>query len=169
MRILKTMTAGAFACAVSLASMLHAQAQDAASLTAFDGVWSIDNIHSNWSDGKFPTGRMSLKIDVKFDNGHLVYHSKNDTMKNKPPMEVSFDAALDDKPYPVTGSSRYNFVRIRPIGHNEFVVLELKDQDVMVGALWTLSPDGKTLMRWGIGKSEKGVSKAYQEFFTRAS
>jgi hypothetical protein len=47
-------------------------------------------------------------------------------------------------------------------------VLEQKDGDVIVGQYWRFSPDGKTLVRWGVGKAPDGKSKAFLEWFDRA-
>jgi hypothetical protein len=43
----------------------------------------------------------------------------------------------------------------------------MKDGDVIVGEFWTFRPDGKTLVRRGVGKSPQGTSRAYQETFIR--
>lgn len=82
-------------------------------------------------------------------------------------MVIDFDAIMDGKPYPLSGSGRYDVVRVRRLENNRIEILEMKNDDLIVGAIWTLEDGGKTLMRWGIGKSPEGKSKAYQEFFTR--
>lgn len=133
----------------------------------FAGTWVNDNMRSTWSDGHYPTGKMNLAMTVSFSGDHLVYHSVNSTLKNKSPMVIDFDAIMDGKPYPLSGSGRYDVVRARRLENNRIEILEMKNDDLIVGAIWTLEDGGKTLMRWGIGKSPEGKSKAYQEFFTR--
>ncbi|MBB2162388.1 hypothetical protein [Gluconacetobacter sacchari] len=160
-----TMKAIRTLCAIGLLGMAsHALA---APPGGFAGSWVNDNIRSSWSDGNFPTGKMSLRIQVTFSQDHMIYHSVNDTAKGKPPMVIDFDAVMDGKPYPLTGSARYDTVRVRRLGDDQIELLELKGGDVIVGAIWQLKDNGKTLMRWGIGKSPEGKSKSYQEFFSR--
>jgi hypothetical protein len=131
----------------------------------FDGTWKINDAKSSWSDGNFPKN-MSLTIVLKFTDDELTYHSVNDTVKEKPGTS-NFTAKMDGKSYPLSGQTRYNQVTVRRISENEFEILELKDGDVIVGALWTFSADGKHLVRWGVGKSPEGKSKAYIEYFDK--
>lgn len=135
--------------------------------SSFTGTWVNDNVRSTWSDGHYPTGKMKLKMMVSISGNHLIYHSVNDTLKNKAPMIIDFDAVIDGKPYPLSGSDRYDVVRVRRLEGDHIEILEMKNDDLIVGAIWTLEDGGKTFMRWGVGKSPKGTSKAYQEFFTR--
>ncbi|MBV1830111.1 hypothetical protein KUA08_05700 [Komagataeibacter melomenusus] len=138
----------------------------AAPVDGFAGTWVNDNMRSTWSNGQFPKGKMRLKIDVEIHDNHLVYHSINDTAKGKPPMQIAFDAVMDGKSYPVQGTTRYSSVRVRALEGNQLEILEMQGEDVVVGAIWQLQDDGKTLMRWGIGRSPEGKSKAYTEFFS---
>jgi hypothetical protein len=131
----------------------------------FDGTWKINDTKSSWSDGNFPKN-MSLTIDLKFTDDELTYHSVNNTVKEKTATS-DYVARMDGKPYPLPGHTRYNQVTVRRISENDFEILELKDGDVIVGALWTFSSDGKHLVRWGVGKSPEGKSKAYIEYFDK--
>lgn len=142
-----------------------ARAKDVPS--SFSGTWVNDNIRSTWSDGHYPTGKMKLEMTVNIIGDHIVYHSVNSTLKGKPPMVIDFDATMDGKLYALSGSGRYDTVRVRRLENNRIEILEMKNDDLIVGAIWTLEDGDKTLMRWGIGKSPEGKSKAYQEFFTR--
>jgi hypothetical protein len=131
-----------------------------------DGKWKINDAKSNWSNGKFPPN-MSLTIDLKVEGNVLKYYSVNDTMKDKPGMVSHFDVPMDGKPHPFPDSGRFNMVQVRSIGPNQYEVLEMKDQDVIVGAWWWVSADGKHLVRRGIGRAADGVSKEYEEFFDK--
>jgi len=145
--------------AVTMCAVAHAQN------SKFNGSWKIVNAKSSWSDGNYPKN-MSLAIDLVFNEEQLTYHSVNDTNKDKP-ASVSFTAGIGGKAFPLSGSPRYNQVTLKKISDNEFELLELKDGDVIVGALWMFSQDGKHLVRWGVGKSPEGKSKAYIEYFDR--
>ena len=129
------------------------------------GTWKINDAKSSWSDGKFPPA-MSLMIEVKIDGNTFKYHSVNDTMKGKPAV-AAFEAAMDGKPYPFNESARFNQVQVRRTGPGQFEILEMKDGDVIVGAWWWVSADGKQLIRRGIGKAADGHSKEYEEYFDK--
>ncbi len=131
----------------------------------FDGTWKIDDSKSNWSDGNFPKN-MSLRIVLKITGDELTYHSVNDTVKDKA-THMDYVAKIDGKPHPLTDHPRYNQVTVRRLNENQLEILELKDGDVIVGAIWMLSADGEHLVRWGIGKSPEGKSKAYIEYFDK--
>jgi len=131
-----------------------------------NGTWKINDAKSSWSDGKFPPN-MSLTIDVKVEGNTIKYHSINDTAKDKPAMVANFEAAMDGKPHPFNESARFNQVQIRRIGPGQLEILEMKDGDVIVGAWWWVSADGKQLIRRGIGKGADGHSKEYEEYFDK--
>lgn len=144
----------------------------AASLPAFaaadplEGKWKINDSKSSWSDGKFPPN-MSLSIEVTIEGNVLKYHSLNDTQKDKPGMVANFEAPLDGKPHPFNDSARFNQVQVRRTGPGQLEILEMKDGDVIVGAWWWVSADGKQLIRRGIGKDAAGHSKEYEEYFDK--
>ena len=137
-----------------------------ASSDPLDGTWKINDAKSSWSNGQFPPN-MSLTIDLKIDGNVMKYHSVNDTAKDKPGMVSNFEAPMDGKPHPFNESSRFNQVQIRRTGPGELELLEMKDGDVIVGAWWWLSADGKHLIRRGIGKAADGKSKEYEEYFDK--
>ena len=72
---------------------------------------------------------------------------------------------MEAEPFP--DSNRFNQVQIRHIGPGQLELLEMKDEDVIVGAWWWLSADGKQLIRRGIGKDTQGKSKEYEEYFDK--
>jgi hypothetical protein len=131
----------------------------------FGGRWKIDAPKSSWSDGKFPKN-MSITIDLVFQNDQLLYHSINDTNKDKPAL-LDWTAKLDWQPYPIANNARFNEVRVRRLTPTQLEVLELKDGDVIVNALWEMLDGGRRFVRRGIGKGADGKSHEYEEFFDK--
>ena len=135
------------------------------SASAHNGKWHSVADGTYWSDGKLPPG-FSLAIELTFGPNRLNYSSVNDTDQAKP-MALAYTATLDGATLPLPGQARYNQVSVRQLSANEFQLLKSKDGDVIVAEFWTFYPDGKTLIRRGVGKSPEGVSKAFQETFKR--
>jgi hypothetical protein len=134
---------------------------------AFTGKWKIDAPKSSWSDGKFPKN-MSLEINMSFKDDEVTYHSINDTNKEKQPSLVDYTAKMDWNPFSLAGTTaRYNKVAVRMLNKNQMEVLELKDDDVVVGAIYDLLPGGKRFVRRGIAKGVDGKSHEYEEFFDK--
>ena len=131
----------------------------------FSGTWKIDAPKSSFSNGKFPKN-MSITIQVKIQGDQLAYHSINDTDKAKP-TGVDYTVTMDAKPAVATGSDRYNSVSVRRLSKNQLEILESKDGDVIVGAIWELFPGGKRFVRRGIAKGPDGKSWEYEEFFDK--
>ena len=131
----------------------------------FTGKWKIDASKSSFSDGSFPKN-MSIVIDLYFSTDELLYHSVNDTNKEKP-SGLDYTAKLDWKPYPLENNPRFNQVAVRRLNEREFEVLEMRDGDVLVGAVYELLPGGKRFVRRGIAKSPDGRSREYEEFFDK--
>ena len=129
------------------------------------GVWVYVAKGSYWSTNDLPQD-FSLTIDMKFSADKLVYSSVNDTDKSKIG-RLAFVAPLDGSVVPIENQSRYNQVSVRRSGADELEIVQYKDGDVIVGSFYTFRPDGKTLVRRGVGKSPEGKSKAYQEYFVR--
>ena len=129
------------------------------------GAWQSNEAKSYWSDGKFPKG-FKLRIEMKFSANKLDYHAVNTTVPDKPYIN-NFTATLDDVPGPLNENARFNEIRIRQLTPDVYQVLEQKDGDVIVGQRWEFSKDGKTLVRWGVGKAPDGKSKAFLEWFDR--
>lgn len=130
-----------------------------------DGVWQSNEAKSFWSDGKFPKG-FKLRIELKWLPGKLVYRATNTTNPDKPYLN-NFEASLDDKVGPLNDNARFNEIRIKPLSPDTFQVLEQKDGDVIVGQYWRFADDGRSLVRWGIGKAPDGRSKAFLEWFDK--
>ena len=151
---------------ISAAALVATMLSGAQALAAdYSGAWHSIDDRSSWSDGKFPKG-FSLTIDLKFEGDKVIYHSINDTNKNAPAV-LEYIAPLDGTVAPVLNNARFNQVSIKRLSPNELQLLELKDGDVIVGSFWTFLPDGKTVVRRGVGKSPEGKSKAFEEYFSR--
>ena len=96
----------------------------------------------------------------------MVYHSVNDTDKQKP-TGIDYTVMMDGKPAGAVGSDRYNMVSVRRLSKNQLEILESKDGDVIVGAIWELYSSGKRFVRRGIAKGPDGKSWEYEEFFNK--
>jgi hypothetical protein len=129
------------------------------------GSWHSVESKSSWSNGEFPKG-FSLTITVNFTDNQVVYHSANDTDKNKV-AGLDFTASLDGTVSPIANQSRFNQISVKKLGPDELEILEMKDGDVIVGSFWTFSKDGKMFVRHGVGKAPDGKSKAFEEFFEK--
>jgi hypothetical protein len=130
-----------------------------------NGTWKIDASKSSFSNGKFPKN-MSISIQVTIRGEQIIYHSVNDTNKSRP-TGVDYTATMDAKAYPATGADRYDRVSVRRLGKNQLEILESKDGDVIVGAIWELLPGGKRFVRRGIAKGADGKSFEYEEYFDK--
>ena len=132
----------------------------------FAGNWKIDASKSSWTNGKFPKN-MSLEITMSFHGDELTYHGVNNTNKEKLIIN-DYKVKMDWKPYPLTiNTGRFDRVAVRMIAENEMEVIELKDEDVLVSAIYQLLPGGKRFARRGIAKSVNGTSLEYEEFFDK--
>ncbi len=145
--------------------VLLALAAAPAMAASHDGVYQSNEAKSFWSDGKFPKG-FKLSIELKWLPNKLVYHAVNTTNPTKPYIN-NFEATLDDQVGPLNDNARFNEIRIKQLSPDAFQVLEQKDGDVIVGQHWEFSKDGKTLVRWGVGKAPDGKSKAFLEWFDK--
>ena len=132
----------------------------------YSGTWKIDTPKSNWSDGKFPKN-MSLTITMSFQGDVVTYHSVNDTSKERPPSLVDYTARMDWKPAPLQGAARYDKVSVRMLSATQMEVIELKDNNVIVHAIYDLMPGGKRFARRGMAISVDGSSHEYEEFFDK--
>lgn len=146
-------------------ALAAASATPALAADRHDGVWQSNEAKSFWSDGKFPKG-FKLKIELQWLPNKLVYHAVNTTNPDKPYLN-NFEASLDDKVGPLNDNARFNEIRIRRLTTDTFQVLEQKDGDVIVGQHWEFAKDGKSLVRWGVGKAPDGKSKAFLEWFDK--
>lgn len=162
MKLAKTAAMGAVMMIAAVACV-PAMAKPAVS---HDGKYVSNEAKSFWSNGEFPKG-FKLSIDLKWTANKLEYHAVNTTNPAKPYLN-NFEATLDDVAGPLHENARFNEIRIKKLDADTYQVLEQKDGDVIVGQYWRFSPDGKTLVRWGVGKAPDGKSKAFLEWFDRA-
>lgn len=130
-----------------------------------DGAWVSVHEGSYWSDGKLPPD-FKLTVNLTFGPNKLVYHSVNTTNPDHPYIS-DHTTTLDGAVAPFENQARFNQVSVKQTGPNDIAILKMKDGDVIAGEFWTFSPDGKTAVRRGVGKSPAGVSKAYEEHFEK--
>ena len=150
---------------ILVAALLLGGIVDAAD-NPYAGTWKIDTPKSSWSDGKFPKN-MSLVIAMSFKGDEVTYHSVNDTNKDRPPNLVDYVAKMNWKPFPLTGAARYNMASVRMLSATQMEVIELKDNNVIVHAIYDLMPGGKRFARRGMAISADGSSHEYEEFFDK--
>lgn len=153
-----------FAAALAAAALV---ATPALAASPHDGAWTIDPSHSFWSStGPLPA-KFRLTVDLKFGPNKLEYHSVNTT--GAKPYVSDHVTTLDGAVTPFANQERFNQVAVTQTDPDNLQILKMKDGDVIAGEFWTFSPDGKTAIRRGVGKSPEGKSHAYQEFFVHAA
>ena len=157
---MKTLWAGALAAGVLILSAAQALAA-----SPHDGAWTIDPARSFWSNqtGTLPAN-FKLTVNFKFGDNKLTYHSVNTTQPAKPYIS-DHETTLDGAITPFANQERFNQVSVKQTDADNLQILKMKDGDVIAGEFWSFSPDGKTAIRRGVGKSPEGKSHAYQEFF----
>ncbi len=153
---------------MKLALIIAAALAVAGSAAAADHSGHYVSVHdrSSWSNDKFPKD-FKLAIDLKFGPNQVDYKSLNTTNPAQPG-GAAYVARLDGTPTMRPGNPRFDRIVWRQRTPDQFEVLEIKgEDDVIVGSFWTFMPDGKTLIRRGVGKDAQGVSKAYEEVFIK--
>ena len=129
-----------------------------------DGRWDLDPARSFWSNtGPLPPN-FKLTVNMTFSQNRLEYHSINTTNPAKPYISDHI-TTLDGTPIVFANQDRFNQVAVKETDPENLQILKMKDGDVIAGEFWTFSPDGRTAVRRGVGKSPEGKSHAYQEFF----
>jgi hypothetical protein len=135
------------------------------------GTWKLDSEASSWSNGQSPRN-VNLTITVKITADQVPqgetfeYHFANVTDKAHP-VTGTFTVQIDGKPHAIAENQRFNQISIRRIGPGQLEVLEMRDGDVILGAWWSLSPDGKQLIRRGIARTPDNRAHGYEEIFDR--
>ena len=155
--------------AILLLATLPALAAPAAD--PLSGTWKLDSAASSWSNGQSPKNvnlTMTLKItsDPVPAGGIFEYHFANVTDKAHP-VAGAFTVPMDGKPHAIADNQRFNQISIRRIGPGQLEVLEMKDGDVILGAWWSLSPDGKQIIRRGVARTPDDHAHGYEEVFDR--
>lgn len=151
---------------IALAATLALAAAPAlAAGKSHDGAWQSVHEGSYWSDGKLDPN-FKLTVNLKFGPNKLEYHSINTTNPDKPYISDHV-TTLDGAVAPFPNQARFNQVSVKQTGPDDITILKMKDGDVIAGEFWHFSPDGKTAVRHGVGKSPEGVSKAYEEHFVK--
>lgn len=131
----------------------------------FEGAWQEKH---NDTPGITTPANFKLIIWMKVEGDSLHYHSENTTQPDKPYISDHI-SKLDGTPAPFPDQVRFNQVSTLVTEPTELQILKMKDGDVIAGEFWTISKDGKTAVRRGVGKSPEGKSRAYQEHFVRVT
>ena len=138
---------------------------------SLSGTWKLDAAASSWSNGQSPKD-VDLTIDVKIlaepapAGETFAYHFANSTNKAHP-IEATFTVPIDGKPHAIADNQRFNQISIRRLGPGQLEVLEMKDGDVILGAWWSLSPDGRRMIRRGVARTPDNPAHGYEEVFER--
>ncbi len=154
---------------LAAAALLASTTLARAAANPHEGNWQAVPEASAWAgdNAKLPTG-FKLVINLHFTDNQLVYHSVNTTDPAKPYISDHV-SALDGTVAPFPNQVRFNQVSVKVTGPNDMTVLKMKDGDVIAGEFWEFSPDGKTAIRRGVGKSPEGKSHAYEEHFVHVN
>lgn len=134
-------------------------------ITALNGTWTIERQLSSWSNGLFPRDSMDLTVSLRLEDGHLFYHSVNRTDPAVAPSHFRFDIPLDDRPYPFTGSRRFDHLRGRLLPDGSLEVLKLRGGAIVIAEIWRRDREG-LLFRWGVSCVVPQEPKAYTEYFS---
>ena len=143
----------------------------AAATDPLSGTWKLDSAASSWSNGQSPKN-VNLTVTVKITADQVPaeetfeYHFANVTDKAHP-IAATFTLPIDGKPHAIAENQRFNQMSIRRIGPGQLEVLEMKDGDVVLGAWWSLSPDGKQMFRRGVARTADNHAHGYEEIFIR--
>ena len=134
------------------------------------GTWKLDAAASSWSNGQSPKNvdlTLTVKIADLVPAGETFeYHFANVTNKAHP-VEATFEIPIDGKPHAIASNPRFNQISIRRIGPGQLEVLEMQDGDVILGAWWWLSPNGKQMIRRGVARTPDNHAHGYEEIFDR--
>ena len=135
------------------------------------GTWKLDSATSSWSNGQSPKNvNLTITVKIAIDplpTGEMFeYHFANVTDQAHP-VAATFTVPIDGKPHPIADNQRFNQISIRRISPGQLEVLEMKDGDVILGAWWSLSPDGKQMIRRGVARTADNRAHGYEEIFYR--
>ncbi len=138
---------------------------------SLSGTWKLDATASSWSNGQSPKNvELTINVEILSESAPMgetfKYHFANVTNKAHP-IEATFTVPMDGKPHTIADNQRFNQISIRRIGSGQLEVLEMKDGDVILGAWWSLSSDGKQMIRRGVARTPDGHAHGYEEIFDR--
>ena len=151
--------AGCLGLAVLAAAWAYSQAKD-----PFLGSWAMDPDKSIFTPGPAPMERyMTFEIS---DKG-MTHLTKTPSLFGGS-SNITYTAKFDGKDYEMTGAPSYDHVSIKPQGAKTFVITTKKGADVITEAKYTVSADGKTLVREGAAKTADGQSNHFKEVLEKA-
>ncbi len=135
------------------------------------GTWKLVSAASSWSNGQAPKNvNLTITVRITADPvtaGELFEYRFANMTNAAHPVAATLTAPMDGKPHAIADNQRFNQISIRRIGPGQLEVLEMKDGDVILGAWWSLSPDGKQMIRRGVARTPDNHAHGYEEIFDR--
>jgi hypothetical protein len=138
----------------------------AAAVPMHSGTWVVDPARVQFSDGLTPKN-LQLKVELTITDDRFTYRSTNTSSPDRPPAVQSFSAPVDGTPAPITGQAGATMVSVKRLSANEYAILRLNGDDVVLGEFWTFQPDGRQVVRRGIARKPDGKARYYDEWFER--
>jgi uncharacterized Zn-binding protein involved in type VI secretion len=132
--------------------------------TPLAGTWRLNRDQSTFSIGEVPK---TLELRILEERDGIRYQSASVTTDGQK-HGANYWARFDGKDYEMTGAPSYDHVSIKPQGAKTFVITTKKGADVITEAKYTVSADGKTLVREGAAKMEGGQSNHFKEVLEKA-
>jgi len=108
----------------------------------FVGTWKL-----NPSKSKFGDSPRSSQTTILSQVGDELKSSRETTYEGDVTIHTEWSAKLDGKPYPMVGDAHYDTILITRIDEHTLQVISKKGPLVSRTSQWSLSSDGKTMMR----------------------
>ncbi|HEV8146790.1 MAG TPA: DUF1080 domain-containing protein [Bryobacteraceae bacterium] len=127
--------------------------------TPLAGKWVLNVAQSSFSVGDLPK---SLELRILEERDGIRYQSAS-VLVDGQKRGANYFARFDAKDYDLTGSATYDHVSIRPQGARAWTVSHKKGTAVITETKYTVSADGKALLREGTSKLEDGKVNTFKE------
>jgi len=127
--------------------------------TPLAGKWVMDAARSSFSIGDVPK---TLELRILEERDGIRYQSASVTTDGAK-HGANYWAKFDAKDYEMTGSPSYDHVSIKPQGARAWAISAKKGTEVITEAKYTVSADGKTLVREGTAKLADGQVNKFKE------
>lgn len=127
--------------------------------TPLAGKWVLNVAQSSFSVGDLPK---SLELRILEERDGIRYQSAS-VLVDGQKRGANYWAKFDAKDYELTGSATYDHVSIRPQGARAWTVSHKKGTAVITETKYTVSADGKTMLREGTAKRDDGQVNKFKE------
>jgi hypothetical protein len=127
--------------------------------TPLAGKWVLNVAQSSFSVGDLPK---SLELRILEERDGIRYQSAS-VLVDGQKRGANYWAKFDAKDYDLTGSATYDHVSIKPQGARAWTVSHKKGTAVITETKYTVSADGKTMMREGTAKLADGQVNKFKE------